>query len=73
THLPQVAAYAAQQVLVSKDVRKGITFATARTLDDDERPEEIARLLSGSLAVASGVEHARNMLKTRRKSRSARR
>ncbi|MFZ9926046.1 MAG: hypothetical protein ACO3F0_07735, partial [Ilumatobacteraceae bacterium] len=47
--------------------------ATARTLDDDERPEEIARLLSGSLAVASGVEHARNMLKTRRKSRSARR
>lgn len=73
THLPQVAAYAAQQVLVTKDVRKGITFATARTLDDDERPEEIARLLSGSLAVASGVEHARNMLKIRRKSRSARR
>jgi len=73
THLPQVAAYASHQVLVSKEVRKGITFATARTLGDSERPEEIARLLSGSLAVESGVEHARNMLKTRRKSRAPRR
>ncbi|MFZ9422034.1 MAG: hypothetical protein ACO27J_03355 [Ilumatobacteraceae bacterium] len=73
THLPQVAAYASHQVLVSKEVRKGITFATARTLGDAERPEEIARLLSGSLAVESGVEHARNMLKTRKKSRTSRR
>jgi DNA repair protein RecN (Recombination protein N) len=73
THLPQVAAYASHQVLVSKEVRKGITFATARTLSETERPEEIARLLSGSLAVESGVEHARNMLKTRRKTRTSRR
>jgi DNA repair protein RecN (Recombination protein N) len=71
--LPQVAAYASHQVLVSKEVRKGITFATARTLSETERPEEIARLLSGSLAVESGVEHARNMLKTRRKTRTSRR
>ena len=53
--------------------RMGITYASARVLDDDERAEEIARMLSGSVAVESAVEHARNMLKSRRKTRSARR
>lgn len=73
THLPQVAAQAAHHVVVSKEVRKGITFAGARTLVEDERAEEIARMLSGSLAVESAVEHARNLLKSRRKSRQTRR
>ena len=72
THLAQVAASAAHHVLVEKEVRKGITFASARVLDESERPDEIARLLSGSLAVESGVEHARNMLKSRKKSRTSR-
>ncbi|MFM8416343.1 MAG: DNA repair protein RecN, partial [Actinomycetota bacterium] len=73
THLPQVAAQAHRQVTVSKEVRKGITYATARNLADDERADEIARMLSGSMAVESAVEHARNMLKARTKTRSQRR
>jgi DNA repair protein RecN (Recombination protein N) len=73
THLPQVAARAHQQVAVTKDIRKGVTFATARTLSADERPSEIARMLSGSLAVESAVEHARNLLREAAKPRSARR
>ncbi len=73
THLAQVAAAANRQVAVEKEVRKGITYASARVLGDDERAEEIARMLSGSVAVESAVEHARNMLKSRRKTRSVRR
>ena len=73
THLPQVAARAHQQVAVAKEIRKGVTFATARTLSADERPNEIARMLSGSLAVESAVEHARNLLREAAKPRSARR
>lgn len=73
THLPQVAARAHHHVTVSKEVRKGITFASARTLADDERATEVARMLSGSMAVQSAVEHAKNMLKVRGKSRSSRR
>ena len=73
THLPQVAARAANHVVVNKEVRKGITFATARTLAENERAEEIARMLSGSLAVESAVEHAKNLLKTRQKSTPPRR
>lgn len=73
THLPQVAARAHQQVTVSKEVRKGITFASARTLAAPERANEIARMLSGSLAVESAVEHARNLLREAAKPRSSRR
>ena len=73
THLPQVAARAANHVVVNKEVRKGITFATARTLAEDERAEEIARMLSGSLAVESAVEHAKNLLKSRQKTPPPRR
>jgi len=73
THLPQVAARAHQHVSVKKDVRKGITFASAHSLREDERAGEIARMLSGSMAVESAVEHARNMLKARARPRSTRR
>ena len=73
THLPQVAARATRHIAVAKEVRKGITFATAQTLDDGQRAGEIARMLSGSMAPESAVEHARNMLKLRGKSRASRR
>lgn len=73
THLPQVAARANRHVTVAKEVRKGITFATARSLAVDERAEEIARMLSGNLAVESAVEHARNLLREAGKPRSSRR
>jgi DNA repair protein RecN (Recombination protein N) len=73
THLPQVAARATRHVTVEKVVRKGVTYASASTLRDDERADEIARMLSGSMAVESAVEHARNMLKGRAKSRATRR
>ncbi|NDC11662.1 MAG: DNA repair protein RecN [Actinobacteria bacterium] len=72
THLAQVAAQAAHQVAIAKEVRKGITFATARTLHDDERVDEVARMLSGDLAVESAVEHARNLLNARKSPRKAR-
>jgi DNA repair protein RecN (Recombination protein N) len=73
THLPQVAARANHHVMVEKEVRKGITYASARTLREEDRADEIARMLSGSMAVESAVEHARNMLKVRGKSRTTRR
>jgi DNA repair protein RecN (Recombination protein N) len=73
THLPQVAARATRHVTVEKVVRKGVTYASASTLREDERADEIARMLSGSMAVESAVEHARNMLKGRAKSRATRR
>jgi DNA repair protein RecN (Recombination protein N) len=72
THLPQVAARAHRHITVVKEVRKGITYAAARTLATDERADELARMLSGSLAIDSAVEHARNLLREATKPRPPR-
>ena len=61
THLAQVAATADAHVSVSKKVKKGATFATARHLPADERVDEIARMLSGS-STQLAREHARELL-----------
>ncbi len=62
THLAQVAAVAGAQISVSKEVRGGSTFASARPLDGPERAEEIARMLSGSTS-DTALEHARELLR----------
>ncbi|MCB1033556.1 MAG: DNA repair protein RecN, partial [Acidobacteria bacterium] len=47
THLPQVASFGDRQFLVSKEVRKGRTYAEVEPLDREAREEEIARMLAG--------------------------
>jgi DNA repair protein RecN (Recombination protein N) len=61
THLAQVAAAAGAQIAVSKSVRNGATYASARRIDGDERVEELARMLSGSSS-KSARDHAQELL-----------
>lgn len=72
THLPQVAAHATQHIVVSKQVRKGVTFTSASVLAEAQRAEELARMISGGVAQDSAIEHAKNMLKSARSRRGAR-
>lgn len=60
THLPQVAAAAAFQVVVQKEVHAGRTTATLKKVDKKAREEEIARMLGG--ASQSAFAHARALL-----------
>jgi len=60
SHLPQVAACAAQQVHIFKEQRKSRTISQLKPLNDDERQEELARMLGG--ANAKSREHATEML-----------
>lgn len=61
THLPQVAAAASAQFLVSKDVRDGRTETTlSPSLDENERIAEIARMLGG--VTDSAKAHAATLL-----------
>lgn len=62
THLPQVAAFASTQIVVSKHVAGGVTRATAAPVTGDDRVEEIARMLSGSAASSTAREHAMELL-----------
>jgi DNA repair protein RecN (Recombination protein N) len=61
THLPQVAACADEQLVVSKRVVDGRTFTSVEPVRDDDRVAEVARMLSGEASLAA-LEHARQLL-----------
>ncbi|MFV0512832.1 MAG: DNA repair protein RecN [Jhaorihella sp.] len=62
THSPQVAARAAHHWRVEKRVRDGATLSTVTPLADDERMDEIARMLSGDSITAEARAAARALL-----------
>jgi DNA repair protein RecN (Recombination protein N) len=62
THLAQVAASAHHQISVSKNVKSNKTYGSASPVVADERPAEIARMLSGGVADESAIAHARDLL-----------
>lgn len=65
THLPQVAARANWQWQVSKRVEGGQVRSRVVVLDDDERVEEVARMLGGLEITAITRKHAKEMLALR--------
>jgi DNA repair protein RecN (Recombination protein N) len=64
THLPQVAAQAHHQWSVSKLTVNGATRSRVAVLGDDERVEEVARMLGGMKITETSREHAREMLRS---------
>jgi DNA repair protein RecN (Recombination protein N) len=60
THLPQVAALASCHYVVSKVVQKERTFSQLVRVKDDQRVDEIARMLGGK--AESARAHARSLL-----------
>ncbi len=63
THSPQVAAKGANHWQVSKRVVEGATLSTVATLSEDERIEEIARMLAGDTVTDAAREAARALLR----------
>lgn len=63
THLPQIAKYGAHHFRIEKEVVQGRTRTTIRPLQQDERVEEIARMLGGEKITATTLKHAREILK----------
>lgn len=61
THLPQVAAAASAQVVVTKEYVEGRTLTRLRFCDENAREAEIARMLGGQSATARA--HARELLR----------
>ena len=64
THLPQVAAQAHHHLYVEKNNKTDITSSHVRLLNDEERVEEIARMLGGVTITANTLAHAKEMLST---------
>ena len=62
THLPQVAAHADHQVVVSKEVERGRTRTVTAAVDGPDRVAELARMLAGRPDSDSGRRHAAELL-----------
>lgn len=62
THLPQIAAKGNTQYRVSKADINNTTRTTVELLTDDERIDEIARMLSGKDITAEARENAKSLL-----------
>ncbi|MEY3845235.1 MAG: repair protein RecN [Bacteroidota bacterium] len=62
SHLPQVAARAAQHMVVAKELRNERMQTTVRVLNERERPQEIARLMSGEVITEAALQNAENLL-----------
>jgi DNA repair protein RecN (Recombination protein N) len=66
THLPQIAAFANQHFLVEKSERDGRTRTQIRQMKEEERTNEIARMISGATVTETSLRHAEQMLKASR-------
>jgi DNA repair protein RecN (Recombination protein N) len=66
THLPQIAAFADQHFLIEKSDKGGRTRTTIRRMEEAERTQEVARMLSGAKLTHSSLEHARQLLASSR-------
>lgn len=62
THLPQVAKFADLHYLVSKRTDGGKTYVSVRSLDREDRIQEIGRMLAGETITNKTLEAAREML-----------
>jgi DNA repair protein RecN (Recombination protein N) len=68
THLPQIASFGTTHFVVWKEDAGGHTRARIRRLDDDEeRVNELARMLGGESIPPTAVLHARELLEASRR------
>lgn len=65
THLPQIASFADHHYKIEKTVSKGRTSTSLNLLSENQKIEELARMLGGVEITAATLEHAREMIESR--------
>jgi DNA repair protein RecN (Recombination protein N) len=63
THLPQIATFADHHYVIEKKAWSGRTRTSIRVVVDEERTEEVARMLSGATLTDTSRKHAEQMIK----------
>ncbi|BDR56080.1 DNA repair protein RecN [Xylocopilactobacillus apis] len=69
THLPQLAAMSDYQYLIEKKIVDNRTISSVRLLDQKERVDEIAQMLTGTKMTKVTKDHAMEMLELAQKSK----
>ena len=62
THLAQIACFADSHIYTSKTIHKNKTYTNIKTLDMNERIEEVARMLGGSPEDETSIAHAKQLI-----------
>jgi len=62
THLPQLAAKGNHHYFVFKEVEAELSKTSIKQLDENERVEELAKMLSGEKVSEAAIDNARNLL-----------
>lgn len=70
THQPQVAAIADRHFTVEKNIGRNRTAIGIRELSEEERIEEIARMLAGEKITESARKHAGEMIESAQKAKA---
>jgi DNA repair protein RecN (Recombination protein N) len=63
SHLPQIAAYADQHLVVAKGKKGGVATSDVEVVEGETRVKEIARML-GDRDMATALRHAAELLRT---------
>ena len=63
SHLPQIASLADRHFFIYKETENQVTKTKIERLDEIEREEEIARMISGDHKTETGLKHASELLK----------
>jgi DNA repair protein RecN (Recombination protein N) len=64
THLPQIAGYADRHLTVRKQIAGGQTVTTVRTVEGEERLEELAEMIGGQRVTQTTRAQARELLES---------
>ena len=72
THLPQVAAFADQHIVVHKQSDGSVTTSGLTVLDADAQVQELSRMLAGLESSDTALAHAAELLDVARASRESR-
>ncbi|MCX7846321.1 MAG: DNA repair protein RecN, partial [Dictyoglomaceae bacterium] len=62
THLPQIAAMADRHFVINKETSDEKTTTTVQLLKENEKVDEIARLVGGAIVTDLTIKHAKEML-----------
>lgn len=67
THLPQIAGFADEHYAVEKNTLDGRVVSSIRKLNDKERIEEVAKLMSGETITEASLKGARELINAKQK------
>lgn len=62
SHLPQIVAFADNNILITKTESKDKTVTSAMTLDENGKISEISRLAGGKIGEETSIEHAKSII-----------